>query len=156
MKNYIFWTFVSVITVTVYHLILKNFQVKGYNNTLALIWLHIAMIVFLLISYYKNNKDNFKEVITTVLYDRTFLIMIIIGGFFSYITHDFGYYAFLQFRNPGYFEAIMNSEALLLAICSVFLFKSHFGIQEVLGAVLIIAGTFVLTRNESNANIVAI
>ena len=156
MKNYIFWTFMSVITVTFYHLILKNFQKKGYNNTLALIWLHIAMIVFLIISYYKNNKDNFKEVITTVLYDRTFLIMIIIGGFFSYITHDFGYYAFLQFRNPGYFEAIMNSEALLLAICSVFLFKSHFGIQEFLGAILIIAGTFVLTRNESKSNIVAI
>jgi uncharacterized membrane protein len=153
MEHYLFWTFVSVVTVAFYHIILKQFQLDGHNNTLALIWLHITMIIFLCISYYKNNPKDFKSIITTVINDRRFLIMAIVGGFFSYITHDFGYYAFLQFRNPGYFEALMNSEALLLAVLSVYFFKSHFGLYEVLGAILIILGTALLSWKEYSAKL---
>jgi uncharacterized membrane protein len=149
MEHYIFWSFVSVITLTVYHLILKNFQMNGYNNTLALIWLHITMIIFLCISYYKNNPTDFHKIATIVWTDHRFLLMAIIGGLFSYITHDFGYYAFLQFRNPGYFEAIMNSEALLLAVFSVYLFNSHFGFQEIFGAILVLIGVIIISWKES-------
>ncbi len=77
--------------------------------------------------------------------------MALIAGFLSYITHDFGYYSFLQFRNPGYFEALINAEALVVLLVSIFLFNSHFGIQEALGAVLIILGTIILAYKESNS-----
>jgi len=150
MKPYIFWTFISIFTVAFYHLILKQFQVNGYNNTLALIWLHIIMIFFLCLSYYKNH-GNIKDVVTSVITDKRFMIMALIAGFLSYITHDFGYYSFLQFRNPGYFEALINAEALVVLLVSIFLFNSHFGIQEAFGAVLIILGTIILAYKESNS-----
>ena len=150
MKPYIYWTFISIFTVAFYHLILKQFQVNGYNNTLALIWLHVIMLFFLCLSYYKNH-GNIKDVITSVITDKRFMIMALIAGFLSYITHDFGYYAFLQFRNPGYFEALINAEALVVLLVSIFLFNSHFGIQEILGAVLIILGTIILAYKESNS-----
>lgn len=150
MKPYIFWTFVSILTVAFYHLILKQFQISGYNNTLALIWLHMVMLIFLFMSYYKNH-GNISEVITSVITDKKFLIMAVVAGFLSYVTHDFGYYSFLQFRNPGYFEALINSEALVVLVLSVFLFNSHFGLQEFLGAILIIVGTIVLAYKESKA-----
>ncbi len=150
MKPYIFWTFVSILTVAFYHLILKQFQVLGYNNTLALIWLHIIMVIFLCISYYKN-QGNITEIVTKVITDKKFLLMALVAGFFSYITHDFGYYSFLQYRNPGYFEALINAEALVVLILSIFLFNSHFGLQELFGSVLIITGTIVLAYKESIA-----
>ncbi len=150
MKPYIYWTFISIFTVAFYHLILKQFQVNGYNNTLALIWLHIIMLFFLCLSYYKNH-GNIKDIVTSVITDKRFMVMALIAGFLSYITHDFGYYAFLQFRNPGYFEALINAEALVVLLVSIFLFNSHFGIQEILGAVLIILGTIILAYKESNS-----
>ena len=150
MKPYIYWTFISIFTVAFYHLILKQFQINGYNNTLALIWLHIIMVFFLCISYYKNH-GNISEVITSVITDRRFMIMAIIAGFLSYITHDFGYYSFLQFRNPGYFEALINAEALVVLFVSIFLFNSHFGLIEVIGAIFIIIGTVILAYKESKA-----
>jgi uncharacterized membrane protein len=150
MKPYIFWTFVSILTVAFYHLILKQFQMYGYNNTLALIWLHLVMLIFLCMSYYKNH-GNISEVITSVITDKRFLIMAIVAGFLSYVTHDFGYYSFLQFRNPGYFEALINSEALVVLVLSIFLFNSHFGIYETIGSVLIILGTIILAYKESKA-----
>jgi uncharacterized membrane protein len=150
MENYIFWTFVSIFTVAFYHLILKQFQVDGYNNTLALIWLHLVMVFFLCVSYYKN-QGNLKDIITTFAYDKRFLFMALVAGFLSYITHDFGYYAFLQYRNPGYFEALINTEALVVVIMSIFLFNSHFGLQEFIGAVLIIIGGVILAYKESSS-----
>jgi uncharacterized membrane protein len=148
MEHYIFWSFVSVVTLTLYHVILKQFQIDGHNNTLALIWLHITMIIFLCISYYKNNPNDFGKIIKVVWSDYRFLLMAIIGGLFSYITHDFGYYAYLQFRNPGYFEAIMNSESVLLAILSVYFFKSHFGLQEFFGVILVLLGVVIISWRE--------
>ena len=148
MEHYIFWSFVSVLTLTLYHLILKQFQLDGHNNTLALIWLHITMIIFLCISYHKNNPNDFGKIIKVVWTDHRFLLMAIIGGLFSYITHDFGYYAYLQFRNPGYFEAIMNSESVLLAILSVYFFKSHFGLQEFFGVILVLLGVVIISWRE--------
>ncbi len=150
MKPYIFWTFISILTVAFYHLILKQFQVLGYNNTLALIWLHLIMLIFLCISYYKN-QGSVSNIITSVITDKKFLLMALVAGFFSYITHDFGYYSFLQYRNPGYFEALINAEALVVVILSVFLFNSHFGIQELIGSILIIVGTVLLAYNESKS-----
>jgi drug/metabolite transporter (DMT)-like permease len=150
MKPYIFWTFISILTVAFYHLILKQFQVLGYNNTLALIWLHVIMLIFLCISYYKN-QGNITEVFTKVITDKKFLLMALVAGFFSYITHDFGYYSFLQYRNPGYFEALINAEALVVLVLSIFLFNSHFGLQELFGALLIISGTIILAYKESTA-----
>jgi len=148
MEHYIFWSFISVLTLTLYHVILKQFQLDGHNNTLALIWLHITMIIFLCISYYKNNPNDFGKIIKVVWSDHRFLLMAIIGGLFSYITHDFGYYAYLQFRNPGYFEAIMNSESVLLAILSVYFFKSHFGLQEFFGVILVLLGVVIISWRE--------
>lgn len=148
MEHYIFWSFISVLTLTLYHVILKQFQLDGHNNTLALIWLHITMIIFLCISYYKNNPNDFGKIIKVVWSDHRFLLMAIIGGLFSYITHDFGYYAYLQFRNPGYFEAIINSESVLLAILSVYFFKSHFGLQEFFGAILVLLGVVIISWRE--------
>ena len=94
MELYIIWTFISILTVAFYHLILKQFQIDGYNNTLALIWLHVIMLIFLFISYYKNH-GNLKEIVTSVITDKKFLLLALIAGFFSYFTHDFGYYSFL-------------------------------------------------------------
>lgn len=148
MEHYIFWSLVSVITLTLYHVILKQFQIDGHNNTLALIWLHITMIIFLCISYYKNNRSEFSNIIKVVWNDHRFLLMAIIGGLFSYITHDFGYYAYLQFRNPGYFEAIINSESVLLAILSVYFFNSHLGLQEIFGALLVLLGVVIISWRE--------
>lgn len=150
MENYIFWTFISILTVAFYHLILKQFQIYGYNNTLALIWLHLVMLTFLCMSYYKNH-GNIKDIITSVIYDKRFLGMAIFAGFLSYVTHDFGYYAFLQYRNPGYFEALINTEALVVAILSIFLFNSHFGIQEFIGSILIIMGGIILAYKEASS-----
>jgi drug/metabolite transporter (DMT)-like permease len=101
-------------------------------------------------SYYKNH-GTIKDVITSVIYDRRFLVMAIFAGFLSYITHDFGYYAFLQYRNPGYFEALINTEALVVTILSIYLFNSHFGIQEFIGSILIIFGTIILAYKESSS-----
>jgi uncharacterized membrane protein len=140
----------SILTVAFYHLILKQFQIDGYNNTLALIWLHVIMLFFLCISYYKNH-GNLTEIVTSVISDKKFLILAVIAGFFSYFTHDFGYYSFLQFRNPGYFEALINAEALVVLILSVFLFKSHFGLVEMMGSLLIIIGTIILAYRESTS-----
>jgi drug/metabolite transporter (DMT)-like permease len=148
MEHYIFWSFISVITLTLYHVILKQFQIDGHNNTLALIWLHITMIIFLCISYYKNNPNDFGKIVKVVWNDHRFLLMAIIGGLFSYITHDFGYYAYLQFRNPGYFEAIINSESVLLAVLSVYLFNSHFGLREIFGAILVLIGVVIISWRE--------
>ena len=108
------------------------------------------MLIFLCISYYKN-QGSITNVITSVITDKRFLLMAFVAGFFSYITHDFGYYSFLQYRNPGYFEALINAEALVVLVVSVFLFNSHFGIQEAIGAILIILGTILLAYNESKA-----
>jgi drug/metabolite transporter (DMT)-like permease len=108
------------------------------------------MLIFLCISYYKNQGDV-TEIITKVITDKKFLLMALVAGFLSYITHDFGYYSFLQYRNPGYFEALINSEALVVLVLSIFLFNSHFGLQELFGALLIISGTIILAYKESTA-----
>jgi drug/metabolite transporter (DMT)-like permease len=108
------------------------------------------MLIFLCISYYKN-QGSVSNIITSVITDKKFLLMALVAGFLSYITHDFGYYSFLQYRNPGYFEALINAEALVVVVLSVFLFNSHFGIQEFIGAILIFLGTILLAYNESKS-----
>jgi drug/metabolite transporter (DMT)-like permease len=47
----------------------------------------------------------------------------------------------------------MNSEALLLIGLSVYFFKSSFGLYEVLGAILIILGTALLSWKEYSAKV---
>lgn len=145
MKDYLKLAYLSVLSETSYHLLLKKSNIDGYDYIITLFWFHISMLFFLLIHYYFYDTD---KRLTDVLNNKKFVMIFLIGGFLSYITHVAGYYAFLNFRNPGYFQGLLSLELILMTLISYLLFGSHIGIKEIIAIGLIIAGSVLITWDE--------
>jgi drug/metabolite transporter (DMT)-like permease len=130
---------------------MKQLGNDGYDSTLFLIWLHIIMIGFLILHYWRNDPKNFSIFNKKILTDYRFMGFVIVGGFMSYITHYYGYgVAFLKFKNPGYFQALMGLELLGITVFAALLFGSDLGLKEILGILFIIIGSVIITWTENS------
>lgn len=151
MTSYIQLAFLSVCSSIIYHLIMKRMDLDGYDSALFLIWLHVVMIGFLTLRYWNNDPKNFVVFNKKILTDYRFIVLVVLGGFMSYITHYYGYgVAFLKFRNPGYFQAIMGLELVGITVFAALLFGSDLGIKEIIGILLILLGSVIITWTEQN------
>lgn len=146
MKEYLHWAYLSIVSGILYHLILKKMSRDNYDHTLTLIYLHIVLLAFLGLSYWKQDK---KEKINNIFNDGNFVLLLILGGFFSFINHSYGYKAFMHFRNPGYYQALLTLELVGITILATYLFKSHIGLKEMIGIGLISLGSIVITWSEN-------
>ena len=152
MVSYIQLTFLSVVSSVIYHLIMKRMDLDGYDSALFLIWLHVVMIGFLTLRYWNNDPKNFVVFDRKILTDTRFIMLVVVGGFMSYITHYYGYgVAFLKFRNPGYFQAIMGLELVGITVFATLLFGSDIGIKEIIGILFILLGSVIITWTEKKS-----
>lgn len=146
MKDYLWWAYLSIFSNVAYLLILKKINMEGYDPIFIMVSLHLIMITFLIFQY--QQKHNLIQDLRKAITNQTFLGLILVGGFCSFLNHYYGYSAYLSFSNPGYYQALITLEIVFLTILSVFLFGSSLGNDQIIGIGMVIAGSVIITWKE--------
>jgi len=155
METYIKWAYLSIISGVFYHMVIKKMSLDGYDHNLILIWLHVVMLLFLSFDYWRYHKQKETDQTFSILTDPRFVLLALVGGFLSYINHHYGYEAFLKFRNPGYYQALLTMELVIITILAVFFFGSHLGTKEIIGISFISVGSIIITWSENKASLIS-
>ncbi len=72
------------------------------------------------------------------------VIFLIAAAVFSAVGNVVFFQAIKLAPNPGYAVAIMSTNALLVTIASIFLFKAQFSVVKVMGIILAVVGVILL------------
>src|SRR3990167_2042903 len=121
-----------------------NLKIKRIN---LLIFLFLGLFIGYTIFAVTFEFQSFIKQITSV----NFLLWGLLAGVFSLVGNIFQTKAIKQSPNPGYVQAIIATNALLILILSAILFGSPITIGKLVGIIVILIGLYALVIGKRTA-----
>jgi drug/metabolite transporter (DMT)-like permease len=119
---------------------MKKTTLLGFSPPEICLIIYIVNFIFFLIVCRRELKGYFQD--KTRL--RFFLPVVLVCAFFAFIVNLLNVKGIALAPNPGYHEAIRNTNVLFLTLLAVPLFSASIDKQKMMGVVSIVVGIFVL------------
>ncbi len=81
---------------------------------------------------------------TNIVIDKTLIVLLLIATLFSVIANTFSIRGLALASNPAYPLAVTKASVLIVAILSVFIFKSEISITKFFAIIRILLGIFLI------------
>ncbi len=140
-KNH--WVGFSLLAVVCYTLMvfgMKKATLLGFSPPEICLSIYIINLIFFTIICRKELKKYFQDRAKL----RSFVPVALLTAFFALLANLLNVKGLAVAPNPGYHEAIRNTNVLFVTLLAIPLFSASFDKQKILGVVIIIAGTIVL------------
>ena len=130
------YAIIAMVALTINFLLIKKILNLGIRSEIVLIYIFgISAIIILIYSVSTKASINISRYV--FLFILLAAIFAIIGNFFLFKSMGIS-------PNPGYALAVSGVHILLVAIASIFIFKSDFSLVKGVGVILAVIGIILL------------
>jgi len=134
--NWFWYALIGMVFLSVMFLLITKVNKLGVRSELVYVLPSIFAVLFGLI-YIFAVKIPFAV-------PKSIWIFLVLAGLFAVIGNLLMFKSLSLAPNPGYALAIISADVLLVAIASVFIFKSEFTVIKAIGTVLAVVGIILL------------
>lgn len=133
---------------TVMVLFIRYLGNKGFSSKQILVFL----LGFAFFEYLIFNIPTINAFLRSE-YIWTFVLTMTIMGVFAVLGNLADFAAIVKAPNPGFAEAVKNTNVLITLFLSILLFKSSFSVEKFFGVIFMLIGITVLVVDKNNKNI---
>lgn len=139
-KKWVVLALIALIGYTLMVLGVKKATLLGFAPPEICLCIYIVNFVFFTVVCRKNLKEYFQDKIKL----NAFLPAVFICSVFAFAANLLNVKGLELAPNPGYSEAVRNTNVLFITLLAIPLFKASFDRRKMAGVVTIVVGIFVL------------
>jgi len=132
-SNWFLLAAVAMVSFAIMNIIFKKVVDMGVRTEVLLLYA-FAFATIIFAAYVFSNK------IPILISSQEAVILLVITAVLAFVGNTFSLNSLKASPNPGYTLAVTGTSAILVAIASIFIFKSEFTLVKGIGVVLAVLG----------------